>query len=74
MSNDMKLPGENILAVLNSIEKLIEDMKKKNQMSEEKKMSLCNFIVTNNEQQPLLPQVIALHKQLLHLVENNVDE
>jgi dephospho-CoA kinase len=46
----------------------------KNQMSEEKKMSLCNFVVTNDEQQPLLPQVIALHKQLLHLAENNVDE
>ncbi|HEX4373611.1 MAG TPA: dephospho-CoA kinase [Puia sp.] len=46
----------------------------KNQMSEEKKISLCNFVVTNDEQQPLLPQVIALHKQLLHLAENNVDE
>ncbi|HEY4877374.1 MAG TPA: dephospho-CoA kinase [Puia sp.] len=46
----------------------------KNQMSEEKKMSLCNFLVTNDEQQPLLPQVIALHKQLLHLAENNFDE
>jgi dephospho-CoA kinase len=46
----------------------------KNQMNEEKKMSLCNFVVTNDEQQPLLPQVIALHKQLLHVAENNVDE
>ncbi|HSZ86685.1 MAG TPA: dephospho-CoA kinase [Puia sp.] len=46
----------------------------KNQMNEEKKMSLCNFVVTNDEQQPLLSQVIALHKQLLHLAENNVDE
>jgi dephospho-CoA kinase len=46
----------------------------KNQMSEEKKISLCDFVVTNDEQQPLLPQVIALHKQLLHLAENNFDE
>jgi dephospho-CoA kinase len=45
-----------------------------NQMSEEKKISLCNFVVTNDKQQPLLPQIIALHKQLLHLAENNVDE
>ncbi|HLY69350.1 MAG TPA: dephospho-CoA kinase [Puia sp.] len=53
-----------------------EDVKDriKNQMKEEKKMSLCNFVVTNDEQQPLLPQVIALHKQLLHLAENNINE
>ena len=46
----------------------------KNQMNEEKKMSLCNFVIINNEHQPLLPQVLALHNQLLHLAENNVDE
>jgi dephospho-CoA kinase len=40
-----------------------------NQMDEEKKMSLCNFVIINDEQQPLLPQVIALHKQLLELAK-----
>ena len=40
-----------------------------NQMNEEKKMSLCNFVITNDEQQPLLPQAIALHEQLLELAK-----
>ena len=46
----------------------------KNQMSEEEKMRLCNFVVTNDAQHALLPQVISLHNQILHLAENNVDE
>lgn len=40
-----------------------------NQMNEEKKMRLCNFVIVNDEQQPLLPQVIALHKQLIELAK-----
>jgi dephospho-CoA kinase len=35
------------------------------QIEEEIKMRLCNFVVVNDEQQPLLPQVLAIHHQLL---------
>ncbi|MBS1750477.1 MAG: dephospho-CoA kinase [Bacteroidetes bacterium] len=34
------------------------------QMDEDEKMSLCNFIVYNDEIQPVLPQVLSLHKKL----------
>jgi dephospho-CoA kinase len=37
------------------------------QMDEEIKMKLCNFIITNDEQQLLIPQVLALHEKLLSL-------
>ena len=37
------------------------------QMNEEDKMRLCNFVVTNDEQILLIPQVLALHEQLLQL-------
>ena len=37
------------------------------QMDEKEKMELCNFVITNDEQQLLIPQVIALHEQLLKL-------
>lgn len=40
------------------------------QMDEEEKMKLCNFVITNDEQQLLIPQVIALHEQLLSLTAN----
>ncbi|NOT52589.1 MAG: dephospho-CoA kinase [Chitinophagaceae bacterium] len=33
------------------------------QMEEEKKMSLCDFVLINNEEQLLLPQVLDLHKK-----------
>ena len=33
------------------------------QMDEEKKMSLCDFVLINNEEQLLLPQVLELHKK-----------
>lgn len=35
------------------------------QLDEEMKMRLCNFVITNDEQQLLTPQVLALHEQLL---------
>jgi len=38
-----------------------------NQMDEEEKMKLCNFVIENDERKALLPQVIALHQQLLNL-------
>ena len=37
------------------------------QMDETKKMNLCNFIVTNDEVQLLIPQVVELHKKLMEL-------
>ncbi|SRR5579871_330922 len=41
----------------------------KNQMDEEKKISLCNFKIMNDEKQSLLQQVLALHSQFLQLAE-----
>ena len=38
-----------------------------NQVNEELKMKLCDFVIYNNEQQLLIPQIIALHEQLLLL-------
>jgi len=37
------------------------------QMDETKKMNLCNFIITNDEDQLLIPQVVELHKKLMGL-------
>ena len=37
------------------------------QMDEEIKMKLCDFIIINNEQQMVIPQVLALHERLLQL-------
>ena len=37
------------------------------QMDEDEKMRLCNFVITNDEQQLLIPQVLALHEHLLKL-------
>ncbi len=37
------------------------------QMNEEDKMSLCNFVIDNDESNLLTPQVIALHEKLLVL-------
>ena len=37
------------------------------QMDEDEKMRLCNFVLNNDEQQLLVPQVIALHQHLLGL-------
>jgi dephospho-CoA kinase len=48
-----------------SREKVLERMK--NQIDEEIKMRLCDFVIRNNEQEALLPQVLDLHGQLLKL-------
>lgn len=37
------------------------------QMDESIKMKLCDFIITNDEQEMLLPQVLSLHEKLLSL-------
>jgi dephospho-CoA kinase len=34
------------------------------QMDEETKMKLCDFVITNDEQQLVIPQVIAIHNKL----------
>ena len=41
------------------------------QMDELIKMKLCDFVINNDEQEMLLPQIIELHKKLLILAENN---
>lgn len=38
------------------------------QMDETKKMNLCNFIITNDEEQMLIPQVLELHRKILESV------
>ena len=37
------------------------------QVDENIKMKLCDFIIINNDQEMLIPQVVALHQQLLAL-------
>ncbi len=39
------------------------------QMNEEEKMKLCDFIIENNEQDLLIPQVLALHEKILANLE-----
>ena len=39
------------------------------QMDEETKMELCNFIINNDEQEMLIPQVLALHETILLLTK-----
>lgn len=41
------------------------------QMDESIKLKLCDFVVFNNEQQPLIPQVLALHEKFLALSKNS---
>ena len=45
----------------------VEEVKKrmKHQMSDEEKMNLCDFVIQNNETEPLIPQVISIHEKLL---------
>lgn len=45
-----------------------------NQINEEMKMKLCDFVICNDEQTLLIPQVLALHKQLLLLSKNTSDQ
>jgi dephospho-CoA kinase len=35
------------------------------QMNEDKKLSLCDYIIVNDEKQMLIPQVLALHEKFL---------
>jgi len=38
-----------------------------NQMEETEKMKRCDFIIHNDEAQPILPQVLALHRNLMEM-------
>ena len=37
------------------------------QMDEEEKLRLCDYVIINNEQEMLIPQVLALHEKFLKL-------
>ncbi|HEY8688749.1 MAG TPA: dephospho-CoA kinase [Chitinophagaceae bacterium] len=37
------------------------------QINEEKKMSLCDFVIVNDEQQMVIPQVMELHQKFLKM-------
>ncbi len=39
------------------------------QMNEEEKMSRCDFVINNTEEELLIPQVVALHEKLLQNLE-----
>jgi dephospho-CoA kinase len=41
------------------------------QIDEDIKMRLCDFVIRNNEQELVIPQVVQLHRQLLQLAEKN---
>lgn len=41
------------------------------QIEEEVKMKLCDFIIVNNEQTLVIPQVMALHHRLLKMAERH---
>ena len=43
--------------------------KMESQMDEDVKMKKCDFLLINDEQQLLVPQVMALHQQLLQLAK-----
>jgi dephospho-CoA kinase len=40
-----------------------------NQMDEDKKISLCDFVIRNDEQELVIPQVLSLHKKLVQLAK-----
>jgi dephospho-CoA kinase len=40
------------------------------QINEEMKMRLCDFVVVNDEQQLVIPQVLQLHQKFITLNNN----
>ena len=42
------------------------------QINETIKMRLCNYVITNNEQELLIPQVLAVHQALLALQQGSI--
>jgi dephospho-CoA kinase len=53
---------DNVLAA--EIEKRIA-----RQMNEEDKLKRCNFVINNDNFNPIIPQVLAIHKQLLSILQ-----
>ncbi|HLK30658.1 MAG TPA: dephospho-CoA kinase [Puia sp.] len=41
----------------------------KNQMNEDEKMKLCDFVIYNDEKQLMMPQVLELHRKLSELAK-----
>ena len=41
------------------------------QMDDKTKMSLCNFIIKNDEEQLVIPQVLALHEKFMEMSKNS---
>jgi dephospho-CoA kinase len=37
------------------------------QMDEESKMDQCNFIIENNEEELVIPQVLSLHEKFIKM-------
>ena len=40
-------------------------------MDDSIKMKLCDFVITNDEQEMLLPQILDLHKKIVELAKKN---
>jgi dephospho-CoA kinase len=40
-----------------------------NQLKEEKKLELADYIIVNDESKPVIPQVLELHKQFLSMAQ-----
>jgi dephospho-CoA kinase len=40
-------------------------------MPDQEKMALCDFVVVNNEEDMILPQVLQLHRVLMELSNSN---
>lgn len=57
-----KLPAEDVIKRISR------------QINEEMKMKLCDFVITNNEEQLVIPQVIALHQKFLEQNSDNKNE
>jgi dephospho-CoA kinase len=53
-------------------EKILSRMN--NQIDEKIKMRLCDFVINNNEQELLIPQVLKLHESFLELAKNKHKE
>ncbi len=50
-----------------SREQVMQRMKQ--QVEEKIKMSLCDYVIINDEQQAVLPQVLSLHEKLMEIVK-----
>jgi len=44
-----------------------------NQVDENIKMKLCDFVITNDEQEAVLPQVLALHQKFIAMVSGQTE-